>query len=131
MRMRIENIISEKDSLLVEGITSIGRVCGVWRYNEKPILGECYNFELDIEALEDEKVIVLNDDKNISTEVYIDKDKVFFKGIVEQIDDIYVVRFSGDWIEMIEIEHDNHRINTGDCIKFYQTKRKMSIFPYD
>lgn len=131
MRMRIVNTFFEDNTLLVEGDTGIGKVSGVWKYKDKPILGECYNFELDIEALEDEKVIVLNDDKNISTEVYIDKDKVFFKGIVEQIDDIYVVRFSGDWIEMIEIEQDNHRINTGDCIKFCQTKRKISIFPYD
>ena len=131
MRMRIVNTFFEDNTLLVEGDTGIGKVSGVWKNKDKPILGECYNFELDIEALEDEKVIVLNDDKNISTEVYIDKDKVFFKGIVEQIDDIYVVRFSGDWIEMIEIEQDNHRINTGDCIKFCQTKRKISIFPYD
>ena len=130
MRMRIENIISEKDSLLVEGITSIGRVCGVWRYNEKPILGESYYFELDIESIEDEIVSILNDDCTFSTEVFIEKDNVFFKGKVEQIDDIYVVRFSRDWMEMIEINHDNHRIKQGDCIMFYQTKRKISVYPY-
>lgn len=131
MIMKIEKISLDEDSLLVEGITGIGKVGGAWKYKDKPVLGENYCFELDIDSIEDEKVSIEKDEKDFSPEVYIDKDKVFFKGVVEQIDDIYVVRFSGDWIEMIEIEHDNHRINTGDCIKFCQTKRKISIFPYD
>lgn len=53
-----------------------------------------------------------------------------FKGICEEIDDIYVIRLAVDWIEMTSIENDDLTIKKGDAISFSLCYDCIGIYPY-
>ena len=48
----------------------------------------------------------------------------------EEIDDVYVIRFAIDWIEMISIENDDFKIKKGDAISFSLNYDRIGIYPY-
>lgn len=129
MRMIIANVEYENEYIYVTGNTSIGNIKGKWCYKEKPILGETYFFELSIDEFERNEIEILGDEQ-FSPSVYLRDDCVEFKGICEEIDDVYVIRFAIDWIEMISIENDDFTIKKGDIISFSLNYDRIGIYPY-
>lgn len=129
MRMIIANVEYENDCIYVTGNTSIGSIKGKWCYKEKPILGKTYFFELSIDEFDRNEVSILSDEQ-FKPSVYFRDECVEFKGICEQIDDIYVIRFAIDWIEMISIENDDFTIKKGDAISFSLKYDYIGIYPY-
>lgn len=108
---------------------SIGNIKGKWCYKEKPILGETYFFELNIDEFERNEITILSDEQ-FSPSVCFRDECVKFKGICEEIDDVYVIRFAIDWIEMISIENDDFKIKKGDAISFSLNYDRIGIYPY-
>lgn len=129
MKMIIKNIEYNNNIIYIIGDTSIGKIKGKWCYKEHPILNKEYYFELDIDDIDRSEISVINLD-NFSSNVSLCNDSVLFKGVCEEIDDIYVIRFSVDWIEMIGIENDDFTIKKGDCISFSKCYENIGIYPY-
>lgn len=129
MRMIITNIEYENNRIYVTGDTGIGNIKGEWCYKETPIVGETYFFELSIGDLDKNQISVICDEPFCSGVCFSDV-QVQFKGICEEIDDVYVIRFSDDWIEMISIEDDDFSIKKGDAVSFSIGYDRIGIYPY-
>lgn len=129
MRMIIVNIECENNRIYVIGNTAIGNIKGEWCCKEIPILGQTYFFELNIGEI-DRKAVSVICDEQFCPSVNLDDDHIKFEGICEEIDDVYVVRFSDDWIEMISIENDDFSIKKGDVISFSISYDCIGIYPY-
>lgn len=127
--MTIINIECENERIYVIGNTGIGNIKGEWCFKEKPVLGETYFFELNIGDLNKKEISVIVDEQFCSS-VDFYEDQVQFKGICEEIDDVYVIRFSDDWIEMISIENDDFSIKTGYAVSFSICYDRVGIYPY-
>ena len=130
MRMIITNIDYENNRVYVIGDTSIGNLKGEWCDKGTPLLGETYFFELSIGDL-DKKEISVIDDEQFCSSVKFSDNQVQFKGICEEIDDVYVIRFCDDWIEMIAIENDDFSIRKGDAVAFSISYDRIGIYPYE
>ncbi|MCM1127901.1 MAG: hypothetical protein NC429_15700 [Lachnospiraceae bacterium] len=129
MRMVITNIERNEKSIYVIGDTSVGRIKGRWCHNEEPILEETYFFELSISEIDRSKISIFRDEE-FSGSVNLCDMQVLFKGVCEEIDDVYVIRFAKDWIEMITIENDDFSIKKGDGISFLISYDNIWIYPY-
>lgn len=129
MRMIIVNIERENNRIYVIGNTTIGNIKGEWCCKEIPILGQTYFFELNIGEI-DRKVVSVICDEQFCPSVNLGDNQIQFEGICEEIDDVYVVRFSHDWIEMISIENDDFSIKKGDVISFSISYDRIGIYPY-
>lgn len=130
MRMTITNIEYENNRVYVIGDTSIGNLKGEWCDKKTPILGETYFFELNIDNLNKKEISVI-DNEQFFPSVKFSDNQVHFKGICEEIDDVYVIRFCDDWIEMIVIENDNFLIKKGGAIAFSISFDRIGIYPYE
>ena len=130
MRMTITNIQYENSRVYVIGDTSIGNLKGEWCDKAAPVLGKTYFFELNIGDL-DKKEISVIDDEQFCSSVKFSDNQVQFKGICEEIDDVYVIRFCDDWIEMIVIENDDFSIKKGDVVSFSISYDRIGIYPYE
>ena len=130
MRMTITNIEYENNRVYVIGDTRIGNLKGEWCDKATPVLGEMYFFELNIGDL-DKKEISVIDDEQFCSSVKFSDNQVQFKGICEEIDDVYVIRICGDWIEMIAIENDDFSIKKGDAVLFSISYDRIGIYPYE
>lgn len=130
MRMTITNIEYENSRVYVIGDTSIGNLKGEWCDKKIPILGETYFFELSIDDLDKKEILVI-DNKQFCSSVNFSDNQVQFKGICEEIDDVYVIRFCDDWIEMIAIENDDFSIKKGDAVAFSISYNCIGIYPYE
>lgn len=129
MRMIITNIERNDKNIYVTGDTSIGNIKGCWRHNGEPILGETYFFELSIGEIDIREISIFRKEE-FSSSVNLSDTQVLFRGVCEEIDDVYVVRFSEDWIEMIAIENDDFSIKKGDTISFSVGYDSIGIYPY-
>lgn len=129
MRMIITNTEYSNKRIYVTGNTSIGSIKGEWCYKEKPVLGETYFFELSIGELDKNEISVVYDEQ-FRPGVSFHGNQVQLKGICEEIDDVYVIRFSDDWIEMVTIENDDFLIKKGDAISFSISYNCIGIYPY-
>lgn len=129
MRMIIVNIECENNRIYVIGNTTIGNIKGEWCYKEIPILGQTYFFELNIGEI-DRKVVSVICDEQFCPSVNLGDNQIQFVGICEEIDDVYVVHFSDDWIEMISIENDDFSIKKGDVISFSISYDCIGTYPY-
>lgn len=129
MRMVITNIERNDKSIYVTGDTSVGSIKGRWCYNEEPILEETYFFELSISEIDRSKISIFRDEE-FRVSVNLCDTQVLFKGVCEEIDDVYVIRFAKDWIEMITIENDDFSIKKGDGISFSISYDNIGIYPY-
>ena len=130
MRMTVTNIEYENSRVYVIGDTSIGNLKGEWCDKKIPILGETYFFELSIDDLDKKEILVI-DNKQFCSSVNFSDNQVQFKGICEEIDDVYVIRFCDDWIEMIVIENDNFLIKKGGAVAFSISYDRIGIYPYE
>lgn len=124
MRMIISNIEYENEGIYVTGNTGIGSIKGKWCNAEKPVQGETYFFELNIDDF-DRNLISIIYDESFTPSVNYRNNCVEFKGICEAIDDIYIVRFAIDWIEMIAIKNDDFTIRKGMCISSWRSETPM------
>lgn len=129
MRVIITNIENRDNHIYVTGKTAIGSIKGRWYYRESPILGETYFFELSIDELDRNEISVIND-ITFCPSVNFSDNKDRFEGICEEIDDVYVIRFSDDWIEMLSIKNDNFSIKRGDAVSFSIDYDLIGIYPY-
>lgn len=129
MRMIITSIEYENNRIYVIGNTTIGNIKGEWCYKEAPILNETYFFELNIGELDKNAISVIYDEQFYSSINFSDN-QVQFKGRCEEIDDVYIIRFSDDWIEMISIINDDFTIKKGDAISFSISYDCIAIYPY-
>ena len=129
MRMTVTNAEYENERIYVIGNTGIGNIKGEWCFKEQPVLGETYFFELSISDLDKKEISVIVD-KQFCSSVGFHDNRVQFKGICEEIDDVYVIRFSDDWIEMISIENDDFSIRAGDAVSFSISYDCVRIYPY-
>lgn len=129
MRLIITNVEKKDDHIYVTGETAVGNIKGKWCGRESPISGGTYFFELSIDELDRNEISVIND-KIFWPSVNFSGNKVRFEGICEEIDDVYVVRFSYDWIEMLSIKNDDFSIKRGDAISLSINYDLIGIYPY-
>lgn len=129
MRMTIKNIECTDKCTYVTGDTDVGSVKGIWYNSELPILNGIYFIELNIGEIDRNEILVI-DEADFYPCVSSNGKQVLFKGIWEEIDDVYVIRFAIDWIEMIEINNDDFTIRKGDVISFTANCASISIYPY-
>ena len=129
MRMIITNIEYKNKRIYVIGNTHIGNIKGEWCYKEIPILGTMYFFELNIGDVDKKEISVISNEQ-FCPSVDFNDNRVKFKGRCEQIDDVYIILFSDDWIEMLSIDNDDFSIKTGDAVSFSINYDRVGIYPY-
>lgn len=128
MKFVADKIEYENDKVIVTGTTEIGKLKGVWKYREQPIVKYTYFIELSYEKFE--KKISQSPVHNFGT--FICDDMVVFNCQVEDIDeDIYYVRFATDWLDMVEIESNCVQIDKGSFASFMVRYEDIWIYPYD
>lgn len=129
MRMIIKSVSYKNNNVCIIGETCIGTVKGMWCGKGTPQIGKTYFFELNIADVDANDVQIISDEYS-ETGVFSCSDIVKFVGICESIDDVYVIRFSHDWIEMICIVGESVSIRIGDVISFSIDYEKIEIYPY-
>ena len=110
----------------------IGQIRGVWRGNTPPIVNDICHIELDIKKVCPNIVKEFPYEMNDVTNVCCGFNEVVFKGICEDYDDeVYYIRFMIDWLEMLDIEDFNYKINIGDTVLFQTSIENIGIYPYE
>ena len=99
MKITIKEIEYFNDNIIVTGVTDLGIIKGIWRNDTLPEINLTYYFELNIDSIDKCDVSVIHDD--VIYGVKVSGESSVFTGKCEDIDDVYVIRFSGDWIEII------------------------------
>ena len=128
MKFGADKIEYENGKIIVIGTTEIGKLKGVWKYREQPVVKYTYFIELSYEKFE--KKISQSPVHNFGT--FICDDMVVFTCQVEDIDeDIYYVRFATDWLDMVEIESNRVQIDKGSFASFTVRYEDIWIYPYD
>ncbi len=129
MRIFIESAIKDKNNLVtITGKTKIGNLSGIWKSNIEPVIGEDYDVELTLPPLCGNSIAVL--EPNLQPMVIVKpNDKILFRGRCEMIDedDVYIIRFDTNWIEMVEFESENVKIN--DVIEFLLSVDQIEVYP--
>ncbi|MBR4084281.1 MAG: hypothetical protein IKK33_08385 [Lachnospiraceae bacterium] len=129
MKMLITNIEYENNDIFITCKTTIGNLKGKWCDKlQLPILLENYHCELIIREIERTEVAIFTSGE---PSVCYENGMVAFTGVCEEIDDIYVVRFAGDWLEMVDVKNDDFMIKRGDVISFAIEYEGISIYPYE
>ena len=129
MRLIVSSIQNDNENTVIYGITEIGIIKGIWKYEESPVLLNAYSVELSFEKFD--KQIVIEHQEEIYAEIWGIDDTVHFHGICEDIDeDVYYIRFADDWLDMVEIPGDTPEINKGDHVYFSAKYRNVHIYPY-
>ena len=119
MKLTIDNIQVSENCILIDGITEIGKISGIWKNNLKPIITEYYK---NISCISDEYHGMKVDSKN---------NIVHFYGCCEDMDDeVYYIRLNLDWLEMVDIMDDYMKIKKGDFVSFSAKSDCILIYPY-
>ncbi len=127
MKFEVAKIEYENDKIIVTGTTEIGKIKGVWKYREQPVVKCAYFIELSYEKFEK---ISQSQVHNFSTSLC--DDMVEFNCQVEDIDeDVYYVRLAMDWLDMVEIESNCVQLNKGSFASFTVKYEDIWIYPYD
>lgn len=128
MQFVIDELEYQGMFLIVTGKTPVGAVKGIWQDQKAPKIGECYRIELSMDKPQEIKTVKQNN----NTSVYVDDENVIFTGLCEDIDDeVYYLRFSIDWLDMLEIHVISDKKKKGDYISFSSNWRNIRIYPYD
>ena len=95
---------------------------------EKPVKNEIYSVELTYHIFE--KRISKSPDKIISVSIneYVNT----FHGQIDGMDeDVFYIRFAGDWLDMMEIREDeSSEIRAGDYVTYSVKYQNTFICPY-
>lgn len=129
MRMAVEKIEYNNGDIYVTGVTDIEAVKGIWRHREPPMAEQIYFFELNIDQIDRREIFVIQGERPRAS-VHCHDGYVTFEGVCEEIDDVYVIRFAEDWIEMVSVSNDDFTIKKGDFLSFSQGVEKIGIYPY-
>ncbi|MBQ7777005.1 MAG: hypothetical protein IJ379_13905 [Lachnospiraceae bacterium] len=131
MRIIIENIQKKLDNrIMVTCSTDIGKIKGNWKSHAVPRVGAEYHAELTLPPLKREDISVLKE-RNLLPSVQVSSEgKVHFQGQCEVVDedDIHVIRYAVDWIDMVEIS--SVTIAEGDWVAFSMESEEIDIYPY-
>lgn len=129
MRLLIETMIKSQDEIItVTGRNSIGDFKGIWKSKDIPLVNEDYDVELTLPLLSGDSVKI--EDSQLPAQSVVDsEERLNLRGKCEIIDedDIYVVRFDTNWIEMIEIESNEIKVN--DVISLMVPVNQVEIYP--
>lgn len=135
MKIQVKSIQKTESGLMVECLTIIGIVKGVWKGNEEIVIGNTYNVELNIENyynLKDVSNRSYNEYPEERICVFTDKNIVTFCGINELKDeDVYYIRYVSDWLDMIEIPENAPQIPVDHYIEFCVDAENILIYPYE
>lgn len=127
MKLGVDKIEYENDKIIVTGTTEIGKIKGVWKYREPPVVKYVYFIELSYEKFE--KKISLSPVHNFSVSVC--DNLVVFNCQVEDIDeDVYYVRLAMDWLDMVEIESNCVQLSKGNFASFTVRYENIEIYAY-
>ena len=100
MKIQIKSIQKTENGLMVECLTIIGIVKGIWKGNEEIVIGNNYHVELSIhypDNLQDITDRPYNEYPEERIRVFTDKNTVTFCGIIELKDeDVYYIRYASD-----------------------------------
>lgn len=129
MKIVIKDVENNRGHYIVVAETQIGVIKGIWKGKNKPDIGDTYFAELDMDDIECSNIEIVTV-PDIMPSVYCEGDTCYFCGICENADEIYIVRFDVDWIEMVGITNDDKRIHEGDKIFFSQSFNLIDIYPY-
>lgn len=130
MRIIINTVERENDTVIVCANTEVGAIKGIWRNKEIPTGGEAYFVELTIKDFS-QKITYFLSDNDTRTNVILKNNEMLFTGYCEDMDDeVYYIRFDRDWLEMVEIPEDGVEINRGDYVMFSAYYKDVLIFPY-
>ena len=58
MRMIVSKVDYSNDITIVTGVTEIGSIKGIWKFNEFPVIGKAYLIELGIGELNKNQVSI-------------------------------------------------------------------------
>ena len=78
MRMVINEIRYENKMIVVEGITAIGSIKGIWKDKEIPNLDNIYSVELNIKELNKNNISILSN-REEQIRVFLKDTRVFFE----------------------------------------------------
>lgn len=135
MKIQIKSIQKTENGLMVECLTIIGILKGIWKGDEEIVIGNTYNVELDMIKyynLKDVSSRSYNEYPEERIRVFTDKNTVTFCGIVESKDeDVYYIRYASDWLDMIEIPGNTPQIPIDHYIEFCVDAENILIYPYE
>lgn len=128
MKLGVDKIEYENDKIIVTGTTEIGKMKGVWKDREQPVVKYAYFIELSY--MKFEKKISQSSEHNFSTTIY--DDMVVFNCQIEDIDeDVYYIRLAMDWLDIVGIESNCVQLNKGNFASFTVRYEDVWIYPYD
>lgn len=128
MKIIIDLVECSDNTISVVCIHEIGKIRGLWKSEIIPLPGEKYNIELSLPSLGNNDVTILREKESFCYTTVNENGKVFFQGKCEQIDDVYIIRFADDWIEMLDIRSNSIVIN--DMVQFSINYKTIELFPY-
>lgn len=130
MRIIVDKAEHISGNIIVTCNSGIGRIKGIWCGKNPPVPDSAYHVEFTLADIDCGNISVLHgNDSGIS--VSVKNDTILFSGICEDYDgEIYYIRFSCDWLQMIYIDGNAH-INNGDNILFKLNYNQIAIYPYD
>lgn len=135
MKIQIKSIQKTENGLMVECLTIIGIVKGIWKGSEEIVIGNNYHVELSIhhpDNLQDITDRPYNEYPEERIRVFTDKNTVTFCGIIELKDeDVYYIRYASDWLDMIEIPENAPQIPVDHYIEFCVDAENILIYPYE
>ena len=129
MRISVTDIFKADGVTMVKAECAVGNMCGVWHYKEAPVIGQSYGIEFsfnEFTAVNDGSIEGL---KSGSAEISTDGTENVFTAEIEDIDEIYYLRFSFDGLSMLDIK-DPPAIYVGDYIRFTLPCGRVGIYPY-
>ena len=128
MRFGIEEVMQHGGMTIVTGRTSVGRVKGIWKYEEPPVIGQAYHVELSIDYPCEADIVKK---KKMFPSVVLVEETAIFQGICEDMDeDVYYVRFDVDWLEMMDIHVFASQKKKGEYLSFSANIYGIIIYPY-
>ncbi len=130
MRILIKNIEYEESGIITTCNTEIGDIKGVWRGKTTPVINSICHIELNLQTIQSDQINVLHKSQDVP-KVYCCNNCVFFKGICEDFDEVYFIRFMQDWLEMLDFPSIENIIDIGDTVLFWTNYRNIGIYPYD
>ena len=119
--------VTDVSETLVTGETAIGQIKGVWKYRYAPEIGRRYQIELDVPQIDRKQISVM---QTGIPEMRLSGGTVFFTAQIEDIDEVYFLRFSPDGLSMLEILNDDGTIPAGAVISFSCPDSDVGIYPY-
>ena len=128
MEFKVNKIAYEKEDIIVTGKTEIGELKGIWRYKEAPVKNQNYHVRLSYNRLE--KKISKYSGKKLSVLVH-GKINTFYGEIDGMDEEIFCVRFTKDWIDMVRIDDASAGLVMGDYISYSVKYNDIEIFPFD